>query len=926
MRPRLPSLSIWLFLLPSVAAQDAVESLLARLSPQERVGQLFFCWTLSRPEGQEARRAQLLSYVRDVGIGGVILSLGRVEHAAHFVPQLQAAAKVPLLLAGDFEGGVAFRLDGAADMGNQMLVGATGVPSLAYAMGEVTGSEAKALGCHFVLAPVLDVNSNPQNPIINVRSFGSDPVAVAAFGTAFAAGVRAAGLLPCGKHFPGHGDVATDSHLLLPTVPGDAARLAAVELLPFRAAAAAGLEAVMTGHLSVPGLGEDPAVPATLSSKILGGVLRQQLGFQGLIVTDALDMGGVKGALPPGEVAVRALLAGADVLLMPPDPVAARDAVLSALESDRLPEERLEQAVRRILQAKARVGLLAGGGKVDPRWRDIVGKQEFQQVGEDIAQRGLVLVRDQQALLPLQPGKRTSLLSLLDADDEAADQMFVGHLGSVLGSLPWVRVHQKSDAQTIAAAVQAIGDCERVIVGLHVKVREFEGRIGLPPALQPVLDALRGHREVIAVSFGSPYVGRDLPPHAAFVCAFAGTPRLEHAAAAALLGQTPITGRLPVDLPGVAARGEGDSWYPPAALPQSTPAAEGLAAELPQRIETMLQQAIADRAFPGAVCVVARHGRVVAEVAVGRESWAVDSKAVTPELRYDLASLTKVCATTMAVLRLVAAGKLSLDDPVQKWLPEFTGTGKERVAIRHLLAHAGGLPAYERYYRTLQGKEAIVKAAAAEGLMTEPGTVTTYSDLGFVLLMAVVERCSGEEFAAFVQRQVLAPLGMTRAVFAPVAAPPIDAAPTEDDPARGGIVRGHVHDENAWAMGGVSGHAGLFGTARDVLQVGLCLLGGGRGLVPKPLVEQVRQPAGLVPGSTRALGFDLLGKGFGGSDPAPGTFGHTGFTGTSLWCDPRHDLCVVLLSNRVHPTRVNGRIAQVRQQLHDLVLQSVLVR
>jgi beta-glucosidase-like glycosyl hydrolase/CubicO group peptidase (beta-lactamase class C family) len=914
-----------LLLSASLAAQDPVAALLQRMTPAEKAGQLFFCWTLSRPEGQAQRRERLFGCVREVGIGGVILSLGRVEHAAALVPQLQAAAKVPLLLAGDFEGGVAFRLEGAADMGNQMLVGATGVPALARAMGGVTGAEAKALGCHLVLAPVLDVNSNPLNPIINVRSFGSDPTAVAAFGTAFAAGVRSAGLLPCGKHFPGHGDVATDSHLLLPAVPGDRARLDAVELLPFRAAAAAGLEAVMTGHLSVPGLGEDPAVPATLSAEILGGVLREQLGFRGLIVTDALDMGGVKGALPPGEVAVRALLAGADVLLMPPDPVAARDAVLAALASDRLSMARLDDAVRRILQAKAAVGLLAGGGGVDPDWRRVVGNAAHQQVGATIAERGLVLVCDERALLPLQPGPRTLLLSLLDGDDETPDQVLAAMLGESLGSLPRARAHPKQTEPDIAQVARSLGQYERVIAAVHVKVREFDGAIGVPPVLQPVLAALRAHPHVVAVSFGSPYVGKEFAGHAAFVCAFAGTPRLERAVAAALLGRAPITGRLPVELPDVAPRGGGRSWYPPAALSTSTPEQEGLAADLPQAVAALLQQAVADRAFPGAVCAVARHGRLVAEIAAGTESWDDGARPVTPALRYDLASLTKIAATTMAVLRLAAAGRLSLDDPVQKWLPAFTGTGKERVAVQHLLAHAGGLPAYERYYRQLQGKDAIVAAAAAEGLMNEPGTTATYSDLGFVLLGAVVERCSGLDFAAFVQREVLEPLGMTTAAFAPTAAAPIDAAPTELDPARGGVVRGHVHDENAFAMGGVAGHAGLFGTARDVLQVGLCLLGGGRGLLPPALVERTRRPAGLVAGSSRALGCDLLGPGWGGTAPAAGTFGHTGFTGTSLWCDPRHDLCVVLLSNRVHPTRVNGRIARVRQQLHDLVLRSVLV-
>ncbi|MCA8950220.1 MAG: beta-glucosidase, partial [Planctomycetes bacterium] len=282
-------------------ASDRAAELLASLTLEQKAGQLFMSWSLTRQSGDN--HEQLLRWVRDAELGGVILSLGAVEDAAGLVPKLQAAAKVPLLLAGDFEGGVWFRLDGATELGNNMLFGATGSEWLCEQAGRITGEEAKALGFHWVFAPVLDVNSNPANPIINVRSFGEDPERVATFGSAYVRGVQGTGLIACGKHFPGHGDVATDSHLEMPTVPGDAARLHAVELRPFAAAVRAGLASIMTGHLAVPGLGVDPKLPATLSPHVLGDVLRQELGFDGLIVTDALDMGGVKNAFPANEVA-----------------------------------------------------------------------------------------------------------------------------------------------------------------------------------------------------------------------------------------------------------------------------------------------------------------------------------------------------------------------------------------------------------------------------------------------------------------------------------------------------------------------------------------------------------------------------------------------------------------------------------------------
>ena len=912
----------------SLAALGPAEDLLAGLSLEQKAGQLFMVWSLSRAETVDgvANHERLLAHVRDAELGGVILSLGTVDEAAALVPRLQAAAKVPLLLAGDFEGGVWFRLRGGTELGNQMLVGATGSAELAEAMGRVTGEEAKALGFHFVFAPVLDVNSNPQNPIINVRSFGEDPELVARLGSAFARGVRGTGLLPCGKHFPGHGDVDTDSHLALATVPGDRARLNAVELKPFAAAAKEGLEAVMTGHLGVPGLGEDPAVPATLSRKILGGVLREELGFQGLIVTDALEMGGVKNAFAPGEVAVRALLAGADVLLMPPDPLAARAAVVDAVRSGRVPMARLDDAVLRILRAKGKVGLLSGGAAVVADWRQQLRTPANEQLADTIAQRGLVLVRDRDMVLPLQqrPGLPGEVLVTLVDKDEGQGLAFGPTLR--FGGQP-IRLSGASSADEVAAACVRIGGAATVVLALHIKVREYSGGVGVPPVLRPVLAALAPAQRIVAVSFGNPYLVQQLPHADAYVAAFVSTERVERAVARALHGEAALTGRLPVTIPGVAAVGTGLTRLVGKDLPHGAPVAQELDPALPQRLRELLTQAVADRAFPGGVCLVARRGELVAEVAVGRLGYDDQEPAVALGTRFDLASLTKVCATTPAVLALVAKGKLSLDDPVQKWLPAFLGSGKERVTVRHLLAHQAGLPAYERYYRTLRGKDAIVAAAAAEGLMSEPGTGVVYSDLGFVLLMAVVEACSGEPFAAFVQREVLAAFGMAGAMFAPTSAAPLaDAAPTEHDAQRGGIVRGFVHDENAFAMGGVSGHAGLFATGEDVVRFGIALLAGGRGALPSDVVARAIVPTGIGDDTTRGLGFQLLGGivgGYGGSKVPPGTFGHTGFTGTSLWCDPQHDLCVVLLTNRVHPSRVNNKITAVRRAVHDLVLAAV---
>ncbi len=892
-----------------LSEQDAVGRSLGKLTLEQKAGQLFVCWSLSRPDG--GNHEQMLKWVEEVGLGGVILSLGSVGDAAALIPKLQAKAKVPLLLASDFEGGVWWRLKGATELGNQMLVGASESEKLAEAMGQVTGQEAKALGFHWVFAPVLDVNSNPDNPIINVRSFGEDPKLVGKLGRAFARGVRQSGLLSCGKHFPGHGDVDSDSHLALPTVPGDRERLLQVELAPFRAAAADGLESVMTGHLAVPGLGEDPNVPATLSRTILHDVLREELGFKGLVVTDALDMGGVKNALDPGEVAVRALLAGADVLLMPPEPLVARQAVIDAVNSGRIPMERLDDAVRRILEAKHKVGLFSGGGQTAVHWQGQMRTPRSEQIADEIAQHGIVLVRDRDgALARLREGGEPTLrVTLVDKADGSDSALGVSWSGES------IRLTDQSTGEEVAAAIDRIAKAKQVILSLFVKVRELSGGIGLPSKLDPVMQSLRADQDVTVVSFGSPYVIRNLPKADAFVAAFATTKRVQEAVSKALkIGG--FHGRLPVAVPGVAPAGFGLSDLV-AGHDDGLGNPEPPNGELPDALQARLQLAIDDGATPGAVCYVSRRGQLVARVAAGHESYVSGSPLVTDATAYDLASLTKVCATTPAILQLVQAGKLSLDDPIQKWVPAFRGPGKDLVTVRHLMAHQGGLASYVRFYRSLNGKEDIVAAAAAEGLMSEPETSVRYSDLGFILLMAVVEAASGEDFQVVARNALF----KTSIGFVSTDQSPIEAAPTEHDVARGGVVRGYVHDENAYAMGGVSGHAGLFAVASEVLTYGNLLLHGGTPEVSRDLITLATQPAGFLDDATRGLGFRLLRDGsWAGTKVPEGTFGHTGFTGTSLWCCPRYDVCVVLLTNRVHPTRVNNKITETRQAVHDIVL------
>jgi len=862
----------------TTASQDRAQDLLRRMSLEEKAGRLLMAWSDVREQGQAAARQQLFALVREGVVGGVVLSRGHREEARRLIEALQGQAPYPLLVAGDFETGLSFRLQGTTHLGTAMLVGATGLSRLAQDAGRITAVEGRALGFHVNFGPVLDVSNNPNNPVIHVRSFGGDPAAVARLGAAYISGLESAGMVATAKHFPGHGDVTKDSHHELPTVPGDRRKLDQVELVPFRTAIRAGVSAIMTAHLAVPGLGERCSVPATLSRKVLGDVLRKELGFGGVIVTDALDMGGITQVEDPHQAALRAFEAGADLLLMPKDAREARQRIVAAVRQGRLPRSRLDESVLRLLRLLERPV-----PKADPD-----ASIAAARTAAEIARRGLTLVKDDKGLLPLRPGERVALL-------EQAGSSLAEHLARQ-GLKP---VSGEESAQTLIVTVAK------------------------EPLAHDLVAKVLAHPRAVVLCLGNPYQVRHLGGISTCVCAYDEGAEIESALALALVGRQPFVGRLPVAIPGLAERGAGLS----VGFRLSTavdPETEGLAKDLQVRIRRYLQGAIADRVFPGAVALVTRRGRIVAEVAVGRQGWEEDSRAVTPDTVYDLASLTKVCATLPAVLTLVAEGKLGLDDRVQDHLPAFSGRGKDKVTVRHLMAHCSGLPAHEKYYLRLEGRDNILRAAEAEPLTAAPGARTAYSDLGVMLLMAIIEKVSEGPFEKYVAG-VLEALGMSGARFARVGKP-IAAAPTEDCPWRHRVLCGEVHDENAWAMGGVSSHAGLFARARDVACLGNVFLAGGGAHWPAPLARQATRRAGLVPGSSRALLWDtFVPGGSGGSLLSVRAFGHTGFCGTSVWCDPRYDLCMVLLTNRVHPTRESGgrTIAAVRRGFHDLVVRSL---
>ncbi len=922
------------------AEEKWVAATLKKMTLEEKVGQLLLVYYFGGFLSTESEQyKELLRQVEKNRVGGFVVQtrgspLGiersQVYPTAVLANELQRHAKVPLLVGADFERGTSMRLDEGTSLPQAMAVAATGSPKDAYAMGRITAMESRAAGVHCVFAPVADVNINPDNPIINTRSFGEDPQRVAEFVAAFVRGVEENGALATAKHFPGHGDTSTDSHLDLPTVKADRARLESVELVPFRAAIAAGVSTIMTGHLAVPAFEPNPDVPATLSPNILTGLLRKELGFDGVVITDALDMGGVTVRYPPAEVAVRSILAGADLLLVPPVPDAALEALKDAVKSGRIPIARIDEAVTRVLRAKAKLGLnknkLVDLNEISEKF----GKPEYGRAAQDIADRGVTLLRDTAHRLPLDATKPMRLLLVAVAGDpdpypgedlERELRWRVDSLMAVRTDTRFVRVD--------TVKLPPPDSYDVAVVGLFVRVSDRKGTVGLPDDQAAFVNqVLATGKPVVVACFGNPYLIERFSNVATWLAAFSNVDVAQRAVARAMFGQTAVGGKLPVSVPGVAKLGDG------LAVPADPMKLRAASAEEEARLKPayeVLDRAVAEQAFPGGVLAVGYKGKLIVR-AFGRQTSDARSPAITAETIYDAASLTKPVVTTTQVAMLVAAGRVQLEAPIDRYLPEFAaGPNPEswhKITVRNLLTHTSGLPAHKDYFNSAKSKRELLAKVFAEPLVFEPGTQAAYSDLGFILLGEIIERMTGKPLDVLARERIFTPLGMNDTMFNPPKSLRARIAPTENDTAyRKRLVQGEVHDENAWAMGGVAGHAGMFTTAADLAAFCQMMLDGGiyahQRLLRRATIEQFtfRQ---TIAGGTRALGWTVPTEGSSsGKYFSALSYGHTGFTGTSIWIDPERDLFVVLLTNRVYPTRENQKIEQVRPAVHNAVVEAL---
>lgn len=921
----------------SGATETDIDTLLESLTVRQKIAQMIHVWAYGDFQADASDRFRRVErMVREDQIGGFIFSRGNIYDQAILTNKLQQISPIPLWISQDMEFGAAMRINGTTRFAPAMAVAATRDPQLDYMKGYVTAMEARAVGVHQIFAPVVDVNNNPANPVINTRSYSENAALVSQFSIEFIRGVKAAGLVSTVKHFPGHGDTATDSHIGLPVINHDWARLDSVELVPFRAAINAGVESVMSAHISFPKLGSEPGLPGTLDPKILTGILRDSLGFNGLITTDALEMEGITDHYSPGDALIRAILAGADMLLIPPDVAASLDAAVLAVERGQISIERVDASVRRILEWKKKMGLFENRTVDLNALSSLIAKPEYQRAADEVAKRSITVIRNHGNILPIRAERYRRITAISMADDRsgATGSGFASALRGYHNDVRFWYYDQRSKAEDLDAIVTAAGNSDLIVVGSFVFLQTSSGKISLTDAQSRFLKRLKTTgKPIVLISFGNPYIVIDLPDADVHLLAWANTQSQIDAATHAMFGATTIDGRMPISIPGTQYAFGAGLTIPKILLRADAPENAGLRSDSLNHIDVILNAAIRDSIFPGATVTVLKDGILAFERGYGYHDYSKTRPVRSSDI-FDVASISKVMGTTLAAMKLVDEGKLNLDDPISKYIPEYANGDKAKITVAHFLSHTSGLPPFRVYVDSLKTREAILAAIRKEPLVNNPGERYVYSDLGMILLGSIMEKITGMGQDAYLARTFYTPMGMASTMYNPTKNNTrllTRILPTEHDTVyRKMWIHGVVHDERAYYMDGVAGHAGLFSNGRDIAVFSTLMLNKGLYAGERYLkAETVDQFTAKTPApGNRGLGFDMKSpSGFSSAGTLAGanTFGHTGFTGTSVWIDPDRNLAIIVLTNRTYPYRGTATgVGRVRAAVADQVFRSLI--
>ena len=925
------------------------ERTFTHLTLREKIAQMMVYYMRMEFLNEDSEQWQeLTALIQTDGIGGIHLWSGEVGISLTMMNELQKMSKIPILFDADIESGLHARFPNGTELPPLMAIAATNNPDYAYESGKIAASEGRAVGIHWNFSPVTDVNNNPKNPIINTRSFGEDPDVVGEYAVQFMKGLQEHGMLATAKHFPGHGDTETDSHTSLAAIPSDSSRLWSLELKPFQTIIDAGVDAVMVAHIHAPDYQPEANLPATLSPFWVTEILREKMGFNGVVVTDAMNMGGIVSNYSDTFAVIQAIRAGCDYILQNNHFKETIDAVEDAVSRGILSEEQINNAALKILKIKEKAGLDKQRSISMDETRRILGKTEFKKTANEIAAKSITLVKNDNSFLPLSIDKNEEVvvIDIYDQPNDHHESTTTRELKQSGLRIRSVQVDESDSTMYYESILKTIPDNAPIILNSFASPSAWKNRIFLPDHQMNFIHALNQRSDrILLISFGNPYLIQGLPETPAYVCAWKGSALMQNALVTSLLGKNDFTGTLPITIPEIAHRGFGiqleqkpisfkaSSFSPGKYVKYVMP--YEIDSEI-SKVQPLLQKATADSAWPGAVLLAAKDGKIFFHDAVGYHTYK-KKRAMRKSDIFDLASITKVVALTSAVMKLTESGQLDLDEKVMTYLPGFKGKQpkyfqqKSEMTIKHLLTHTAGLPPFKQYF-LMDGKE---KTRLDSVYNTEPvidlEEETIYSDVGLITLGKVAEQVSGFPLDELVDSLVFKPLGMNTTFYNPPSAKLHRIVPTEiAEGYRTGLIHGEVHDENAHSLGGVAGHAGLFSTAEDLAVFSQMMLNGGiygwKRIFKEKTVQLFTSKASVVEGSSPCLGWDSPdGKASGGVYLSDSSFGHTGYTGTSLWIDPENNLFVILLTNAVHPDRSwkDPKYYNWQQRIHSAVYEAV---
>ena len=941
------------------AQEKWVDSILNSMTIDQKMGQLFMIQAYSNLD--TVHENKIKEMIQKYHVGNLIFMQGTPSKQVQLTNTYQSLSKIPLMIGFDGEWGLDMRLQNTYKFPWNMTLGAIQDNTLIRKFGEHLGRHAKRVGIHVNFAPVVDINTNPLNPIIGNRSFGEDKQNVTQKAIAFSQGMQSEGVLANAKHFPGHGDTATDSHLKLPVLTFNRQRLDSVELYPYKRVFDAGMASVMTAHLSIPVLESNPKLPTSLSPSVVTDLLKEKLGFLGLIFTDGLNMKGAADYSSSAEIDLAAVLAGNDVLLIPQDVPATISLMKNSIQTGALSPERIDESVRKILLAKYKVGLHLYKPIDTLNLVKDLNTIEDEVLHRKLVKNSITIIKNKKNILPVEDLKKHKKIAYVALGDDTGDQ-FLDALAK------YSKIH-KVDSNNLNEVLDTLKDFDLVVVGFHKsnahpwKSYEFSNQ-----ELVWLHEISRKNKTILTV-FASPYSLLNIKSFTnleAVLVAYQNSEIAQEITAQTIFGAIEATGKLPVSIKNEFPVGTGIITKSLQRLQYSIPEAVGMSSKKLARIDSVATVVLEEKMSPGLQVLVARKGVVVYEKSFGYHTDKKKNPVKNSDV-YDVASLTKILASLPMLIKAEEEKKIALSSSVRKIIPRFKKSNKDTVTVQEVLSHYGQLKAWipfykltqdsitnknlKKFYRAKKTKNFTIKVAENLYLKSsykdsiykyirdaeqreKPGY--KYSDLGYYIFKEALEKRYKKDLNILVNDEFYEPLGANRMSYLPLAKfDKLSIVPSEKDSYfRHQLLHGYVHDMGAAMLGGVGGHAGLFANSNDVAKMMQLYLQkgyyGGKRYFKAATFDKFNKRYYSDKKVRRGLGFDkpqldstIMATCGCVSDES---FGHSGFTGAYTWADPVSGILYVFLSNRVFPTMENyGLVDQdIRTKIQQIIQEAIL--